>query len=208
MDTGHWGKKLGLQGDIHEIKVAWSKSSWLFRGWLCLSGYLGISSIASLADTVIKWKGFVLDAIIFYRSLVGHPITNLLQPLNMHLSIVGTDVIITEILLWTCFTRAAALALSRTKIPKARIYFLGLVGGIGTVGFLLYAENGKTLNPEFYFSYLFSTLLTPLFFLRRPKEKSPEMSIFRLLTLQYYAQIVACILFVGALAAINKGLYG
>lgn len=199
---------MGLQGDIHEIKLAWSKSSWGFRGWLCLSGYLGISSIASLADTVIKWKGFVLDAITFYRTWVGFPIKNLLLSLNMHLSIVGTDVIITEILLWTCFTRAAVLALRRTEIPKSRIYFFGLIGGIGTVGFLLYVENGKILSPEFYFSYLFSTLLSPLFFLRKPKKKSANMPNFRSLTVYYYAQILACFLFVGALAAINKGLYG
>jgi len=32
---------MGLKGEIDEVKVAWSTSSWCFRGWLCFLAWWG-----------------------------------------------------------------------------------------------------------------------------------------------------------------------
>lgn len=46
--------------------------------WLALSVFLASGSIASISETVAKWKSFFLDSVNFYRQYVSLPIHDFL----------------------------------------------------------------------------------------------------------------------------------
>lgn len=73
---------MGLKADVDEVLHSWSRSPWWMRVWLILSGFLAISSVASLAETVTKWKGFFKDAVSFYHDWISLPLRNLIAPLG------------------------------------------------------------------------------------------------------------------------------
>jgi hypothetical protein len=73
--------------DISELKAAWGRSSWLVRIYLLVSGSIAISSITSLSDAVVKWKGFIVTGIAFYRDHFRNPIASLIRDwTQFHLS--------------------------------------------------------------------------------------------------------------------------
>jgi len=97
---------MGLYNDFHEVFAKWSKCSWLLKLWLALSLFLASGSIASLSDTVFKWKGFVLDGISFYRRFITAPIEHWLSTvLNTHLPINFGDVVALTVLVQASFLR-------------------------------------------------------------------------------------------------------
>ena len=77
---------MSLKKDIDEMRTAWLQASWRIRVWLVISGFLALSSIASLSEAVFKWKGFILDAVTFYREWVRVPLKNELQHFEIHLT--------------------------------------------------------------------------------------------------------------------------
>jgi hypothetical protein len=70
---------MGLKADFDEVITAWPKYPLRLKAWLVLSLFLASGSIASLSDTVFRWKGFISDAIVFYQSIVSTPIHNLFK---------------------------------------------------------------------------------------------------------------------------------
>src|ERR1700692_2139879 len=78
---------MGLKGDVDEVVTTWRKASWPLKAWLLLSCSLAISSVASLAEAVTKWKGFFKDEIEFYRRWISTPLRDdLLAPMGIHLT--------------------------------------------------------------------------------------------------------------------------
>lgn len=76
---------MGLKADFDEVVEAWPKYSWMLRLWLILSAFVASGAIASLSETVFKWKGFVLDAVAFYRSFLSEPLAQFIHARNPHL---------------------------------------------------------------------------------------------------------------------------
>ena len=76
----------GLRGDIEGVTSVWRSSPWRYRVLLVLSLVLASGSIASLSETVAKWKGFILDGVTFYRTYVSKP-TN-----EFFLSLLGPNI--------------------------------------------------------------------------------------------------------------------
>jgi hypothetical protein len=74
---------LGLKGDLDEVFREWHSSPWRVRVFLVFCFFLASGSIASLSETVAKWKSFFLDAVTFYRHVVSGPIEHLLQMLRL-----------------------------------------------------------------------------------------------------------------------------
>lgn len=85
---------VGLAGDVEETKKLWKNSSLGFRLLLGLSIFLSTSSIASLADAIFKWRGFVLDAVNFLRMFVSEPITNSLAKIGINYEALSIDYLI------------------------------------------------------------------------------------------------------------------
>lgn len=68
---------MSLKEDVGEVVKEWGKASWKGRALLLLGLLLSASSIASLADTVFQWKGFLLRGVEFYRTHIAIPTANL-----------------------------------------------------------------------------------------------------------------------------------
>lgn len=64
---------MGLKADIDEVAKVWRQSPWRVRLFLALSLLLASSSIASLSETIFKWRGFLLDGLTFYRHYITGP---------------------------------------------------------------------------------------------------------------------------------------
>lgn len=76
---------MGLLGDIEEVTKDWRKKSLPFKAISLFSLFLAVSSIASLADILITWKGFFKDGIEFYRSFITIPIGKFFGWMNIKL---------------------------------------------------------------------------------------------------------------------------
>lgn len=70
---------MGLPGELDEIKKAWKDAPPILKLWLILSAFLSFASIASISQTVFEWKGFLLNAVLFYREHVSEPLAATLQ---------------------------------------------------------------------------------------------------------------------------------
>ena len=64
---------MGLKSEIDEIKNTWAEASPPVKAYLALSFFLSTSAIASLAETIVKWKGFSKMRWLFLiRLLASH----------------------------------------------------------------------------------------------------------------------------------------
>jgi len=70
---------MGLKGDLQEVTTIWEQSTWRVKALLALSVFLASGSIASLSDTVFRWKGFVADAVALYERYVSGQLHQALQ---------------------------------------------------------------------------------------------------------------------------------
>lgn len=65
---------MGLKGDFDEVRRAWPTYPWRLRVYLIFSAVLASNSIATLSDTVFRWKAFIKDALSFYQNFVAAPL--------------------------------------------------------------------------------------------------------------------------------------
>lgn len=75
---------MGLKADLDEVTQYWDRSPWRVKVFLFISLFLATSSLASLSETVFKWKGFILDALVFYRSNFSQPASEFLTRVFVH----------------------------------------------------------------------------------------------------------------------------
>jgi hypothetical protein len=117
---------MGLKGDIDEVAKVWISSPWRIKVYLALSTLLASGSIASLSDVLFKWKGFVLDAVVFYRSRIGVPFHNLMQSaVDVRLPEGFSDHILLWILLLASLTRYQFFV---CRDFRCRLEFIGVYG--------------------------------------------------------------------------------
>ena len=135
---------MGLKSDIDEVLVVWERAPWHMRVYLVLSLVLGSTSIASLSETVFKWKGFVLDGVNLYRSFISSPIRNLAKNLfNYSLSQSAFDLSVLALLLAVASLRVGIFQ------PKGSFGRKGEISAVGTmvgVIVMLIAGNGSALS--------------------------------------------------------------
>ncbi|RFC34099.1 MAG: hypothetical protein DID90_2727554820 [Candidatus Nitrotoga sp. LAW] len=72
---------MGIKGDWNEVADIWSRSPWRVRVLLGVSLFLASNSIATLSDTVFRWKGFIKDALSFYQQYVTVPLWSVIREL-------------------------------------------------------------------------------------------------------------------------------
>jgi len=77
---------MGLKGDFEELVSSYKNVSLPSRLFLLVSFFMTISSIASLSDTIFKWKGFIADSLLFYRDFVVIPFISAASKIGFHFS--------------------------------------------------------------------------------------------------------------------------
>jgi hypothetical protein len=138
---------MGLKGDFDESVRAWQDASPLVRIWLILSVFLASGSIASLSETLVKWRGFLVDALNIYKNYVSEPLYSLVSSrISLDVPRSAIDVIVMYLLLATPHLRAAA----HRGVGSEQWYeSLGMFVGILFVPVYLFAKKGLGV-PYFY----------------------------------------------------------
>lgn len=109
---------MGLKGDVHEVSTIWKQSSWRIRIWLALSLFLASGSIASLSDTVFRWKGFINESVTFYQVHISGKLSRLLQIPFASMAQGISDLIILSLLLIGANVRIAFFALPNSTVRE------------------------------------------------------------------------------------------
>ncbi|WP_133468279.1 hypothetical protein [Paraglaciecola marina] len=78
---------MSLFGDGKETKNLWTKATTGEKWFLFLSSFLSATSIATLAESIIKWRGFIRTGVEFYDSYFIEPICSLFDTLNINISV-------------------------------------------------------------------------------------------------------------------------
>jgi hypothetical protein len=120
---------MGLNGDFHEVAKVWRQSSWQIRTYLALSAFLASGSIASLSETVFRWKGFVSDAGFFYQTYIAGQLQQLLKLLVVH---VPNG--LSHFLILTAIYLGANLRVSTFALPGAKARSVALRATADYVG--------------------------------------------------------------------------
>ena len=85
---------MGIRDDFNELKEAWSSFSPLIKVFFGATFLTSSLSLASIADSAFKLRGFIVTAIDFYHSLV-EPLTTLIaEYLRLNLAQDQVDVVI------------------------------------------------------------------------------------------------------------------
>ena len=96
---------MGLKGDIDEAKELWRNASPLMKLVIGVSLFLTVSSVTSLADVVFEWKGFILDALEFYRSWIADPVRRIARAFGLNYTRPEVDGLLVLTLLIGSFAR-------------------------------------------------------------------------------------------------------
>lgn len=195
---------MGLKADVEEvIKANWRNSPWWYRVWLCVSAYLAISSIASFAESVVKWKGFILDGVLFYRHWIRSPLIEIIKILHLPSPEGKSDVIIAATVLYGCYFRLLYNACSFTGLETDKLIFWILIVITTPLILLCY------LLPAYIQWVIVGVLfIFPIYNLYRNRTDREELTrLLEYFWIPFYLQILFIILGVGLLAAINKGLH-
>nr|WP_320165781.1 hypothetical protein [uncultured Methylophaga sp.] len=74
-----------MEEDWRRIKQLWAESSLTFKVIQCISVFLTVSSVTSLSEKIIEWRGFIKDGIDFYHNSISLPIISILQTFNLNI---------------------------------------------------------------------------------------------------------------------------
>lgn len=123
---------MGIKGDFSEVAQVWRDSSWKVKIYLALSAFLASASIASLADTVFLWKGFISDAVSFYQKHITNNIQTLLEQVfsDVHS---GTP----HLIVLSAIYLTANIRVSKYSIPKEEAKSIAIMGVSRYTGSLL-----------------------------------------------------------------------
>lgn len=120
---------MGLKGDFHEVARVWRQSSWQIKTYLALSAFLASGSIASLSETIFRWKGFVSDAVSFYQTYIAGQLQWLLERLFVHVP----DGL-SHLLILTAIYLGANLRVAKFALPSAEARSVALNAMTNYVG--------------------------------------------------------------------------
>lgn len=186
---------MGLNGEANELRNMWTSASWPLRGWLVLSFFISISSLASLSETIIKWRSFFRDAVNFYQEWIGEPLKELFSIFYIDVTPAMIDVFVIMCLFESGIWRMRFATDSALRSPLFPFVF----NGIFSFGWLIYL-NHKPMEwpPQEVEHWIWLVGLSIAFFVP---------AAYRLRNMwAFYLPILSSILVVGVLAAINAGL--
>lgn len=212
------GDTLNIENDWSNIKSVFRDAGVLTKLFLIVTFFLALSAIASLADTIFAWKGFILEAINFYRGYFVEPLRSLSLNFGLHFSE-------NEI--------HAATFLSISVATSMRILSLGQVVAFNEINEKYSSSVTPNLAPFWAIGFAFSVgiwfwyglteqivrlwtvalvfILNPAFIavpkmiMAKFKYEYFEKEKFNYF-LAYYAYVIFVLLIVGILGAVNTGL--
>lgn len=186
---------MGLKADLDEVTHHWRRSPWRVKIFLVLALFVSSSSLASLSEAVFRWKGFVLDALFFYRIWIAEPLCSLAQHVlgyPIHRSTV--DAVVFYGIFFAALMRA--LLLRRVSPAKRATDFLVLAAAYAYMVYTTAAPapaSSSQNEPTIWILYPFYILAA--FFMTRGAE--------RVLAIAY---MVIPVFLVGLVAAVSIGL--
>jgi hypothetical protein len=190
---------MGLKGDLQEITSAWGKASWRLKAFFIFSIFLASNSVATLSDTIFRWKGFVKDAVSFYQEYVAGPLVSLakLALPDLHIPPGMPHLFILSALYLGANIRVAAFSLpaSRSKrlASRATSSYLGAMIAI----FIGMHFSGEVLNENSPLGLFAGSAACASF------EYFRQGGAARIL---WFANLLAPFVVVGRLGAANAGL--
>jgi hypothetical protein len=136
---------MGLKGDLHEVATVWKQSSWRIKVYLALSVFLASGSIASLSETVFRWKGFINDAVAFYKKYVADQLQELLELVLTRVPEGLSHFLILSTIYFAANLRVANFALpgarARSVAASATINYIGTALGIGIIFYFTHRQT-------------------------------------------------------------------
>lgn len=114
---------MGLLGDFKEVTENWKERSLGFKVISIFALFLTISSITSLADIIIEWKGFIRDGLSFYHDNFRDPIRELLEVVNLSYSPEQADSLTVFTLAYLTAIRTVILEYKEKVIGKRTMIF-------------------------------------------------------------------------------------
>ena len=84
---------MGIKSDWEEARKLWASSTILMKLLILISLFITTSSIASLSETVFKWKSFILDGVTFYHRCMVDPTAQPLSSAGLQYSRVDVNVL-------------------------------------------------------------------------------------------------------------------
>lgn len=135
---------MGLKADVEEVTQYWNRSPWRVKIFLAIALFLSASSLASLSEAVFKWKGFVLDALVFYRQWISNPGAELLaRMLSREIPPGFVDNVVLFGLFFGALIRALLLRNSSKMKRVADVAFM-----TGIYAAMLYLLNNAKAEPN------------------------------------------------------------
>lgn len=190
---------MGLKGDYDEVRKAWPTYPWRMRLLLVLSVVVASNSIATLSDTVFRWKSFIKEGLSYYQTFVAAPLHAAIvhflpgvqvPPGASHLLVLSTLYIGANI-------RIAIFALPNSRARKIALHSTAAyIGSCGAVLFALCSMD-RALDSETSLGLFVGSSLCASFSYFRNRGAA------RLL---WFVYLGAPFAIVGLLAAINSGL--
>lgn len=182
---------MGLIAEIEEIKKHWRDGSTTTKVLICFSTFMTFSSLASLSDTIVKWKGFILDGINFYRTWVSLPLINIIQSFGLNFNQSSLDFMV-------------ILFLQFFAIARVNYCRDGKKGFWVTVLFSSLFYFSFTIIFLYFFGRIYSYHLLPVFFVLVLYPQGSGYS--KKDKIAYYTPVVLSVTAILFLSAINKGL--
>lgn len=188
---------MSIKGDLEDISKLWNSGSWLLRGFAILIFVIGLGSVASLADTIFQFRGFIRDGIEFYETWIRDSFREILY-------------LVVGIKLGALWSSAIIyLMLSTSGIVRDRFVRVGLGAAIGTcVGAVMAVSFSTILLYAFYPELLLAphmnsklALVFFVLFIFAAYSFSKEVQNKTM----YWASIFSPFVFVGILGGISNG---
>lgn len=176
----------------------WKRAS-LFEKTILVVLLVGTtSSITSLADNIFKWRGFILDGVEYYRSVISNPILDNLAKLGISYPKEYIDIFILYSLLVSASFRHDVYKkkYNKKEFRKeliSRLLFLIILFIISSLGYTVFFWLG--------IAYVLLPFLILIPFLRNPLNKEVQRA-----TLAMWGPLIFACFVVLIMAAINIGL--
>ena len=194
---------MSLSSDIHELGDVWSRSGYLFKIVVIVSIFLSVSSVASLAERIFEWKGFILDAVNFYRIYIVNTFSVLLAKIGINLDQEKIDYLTITMISVSCMARGGIM-LGKEKLKLNEGFFQNDQGIAAVLFWLIFlglmltrldAKEGS-LSYVSLFVTVGTTIILPMIIF---KEKKIDV-------LSYFSPLIFAVVIVLFLGALNVGL--
>ncbi|WP_024850987.1 hypothetical protein [Hydrogenovibrio kuenenii] len=209
---------MNILKEFTEVKANFQKSSILFKIISVLGFFLSFSSLTSISNSIVEWKGFILDALNFYNFYYVNTIRSFsgmiglsYRPVEIHVATVSSICMITEIR-----AQKSTLESMNRKYDsndKPQLLSLWIIGGVTVSGlwiwFGLFEPKIHALLNIIFLILLPIFMTLPTFIPLMPKPsfdnlmKEASATYFK----KYYFYLGSLFLVVCILAAINTGIH-